>query len=241
MRPMMDSRTPRRSSGTASGSKPPPRSRTKTCERPGELGVDGDVARVGRELGGVHHRLARRRDERVGGVADRRVAHGDHLDRHAVRVLDLGGRLLERGRQARRRGRAIAGEEPAAELALLRAGELRHGARVVGALLDERKRLENRVVDVRGHLGALLRADALGALGGEVAAEAPPERRQDERQGEDHDHDREDRVAERVEGAGAREDDQRRPADEGGAEAAAVDVAEAVALGRGRGVARRAR
>ena len=115
-----------------------------------------------------------------------------------------------------------------------RASELRDGARVVGALLDERQRLKHRVVDVRGHLGALLRADPLSALGGEVAAEAPPERRQDEPEGQDHDHDREDRVAERIEGARERKDDERRPADEGCAEAATVDVAEAVALRSGR-------
>ena len=85
-----------------------------------------------------------------------------------------------------------------------------------------------------GHLGPLLRADPLGALGGEVPAESPPERREHERQGDDHDHDRHDRVASRIEGAGPREDDQRGADDEGDAEAAAVDVSKAVALGRRR-------
>ena len=36
MRPTIDSRTPRRSAGTAAGSKPGPRSRTKTCSAPSE-------------------------------------------------------------------------------------------------------------------------------------------------------------------------------------------------------------
>ncbi len=122
-----------------------------------KLGVDGDLAGVGRELGGVHHRFARgRRDERVARLPDRRVANCNHLDRHAVRLLDLGGRLLESRRQTRRRGRAVAGEQPAAKLALLGAGELRDGARVIRALLDERQRLKHGVVDVGGHLGAFL-------------------------------------------------------------------------------------
>ena len=112
-----------------------------------------------------------------------------------------------------------------------RAGELRHRARVVGALLDEGQRLKDRVVDVGGHHGPFLRADALGALGGEVPPESPPEGREHERQGDDRDQNRHDRVAGRVEGAGPRKDDQRGADDEGDAEAAAVDVSKAIALG----------
>ena len=44
MRPTMESRTPRRSAGTASGSNPGPRSRTNTCE---PLAVDLDVDDTG--------------------------------------------------------------------------------------------------------------------------------------------------------------------------------------------------
>ncbi|HEY6760790.1 MAG TPA: PspC domain-containing protein, partial [Baekduia sp.] len=44
-------------------------------------------------------------------------------------------------------------------------------ARVVRSPLHERERLQDRVVQVRGDLGAFLRADALGALGGPAARE----------------------------------------------------------------------
>ncbi len=83
-----------------------------------------------------------------------------------------------------------------------------------------------------GHVGALLRADPLSPLGGEVPAKAPPERRKDETKGQDHDDDRQHRVAKRIESSSPRQDDQRRAADECHAEAAAVDVSQAVALGR---------
>ena len=59
IRPTIDCRTPSRSAGTASRSKPGPRSRTKTVDLLGlDLGVDrtGGAARV---LRGVDHRLAR--------------------------------------------------------------------------------------------------------------------------------------------------------------------------------------
>ena len=69
--------------------------------------------------------------------------------------------------------------EPRAQLALLAARERGDLRRVVGALLHERERLEHRVVQVRGDLGALLRADALGALGVERAHEAHDPRRED--------------------------------------------------------------
>ena len=103
-----------------------------------------------------------------GAVADR-----DDLDRHAVVVLDLGRGGLERARRALRVGRARrAAVEPRAQLALLAAGERGDLARVVGALLHQRERLQHRVVQVRGDLGALLRADPLGALGGQRRARA---------------------------------------------------------------------
>ena len=63
-------------------------------------------------------------------------------------------------------------EQPVAQLALLAARQAGHLARVVGALLDQRERLQDRVVQVGGQLGALLLADARGALGGQAAREA---------------------------------------------------------------------
>jgi len=47
--------------------------------------------------------------------------------------------------------------------------------------LDERQRLQHRVVDARSHVGALVRADARGALGIALERE-PPE------QGPAHEH-----------------------------------------------------
>ena len=79
MRPIIDSRMPRRSSGTASGSKPGPRSSMNTRASPSlDLGVEPDRAAVGGELGGVGERLARRRDRRASRpLVERRVADDD--------------------------------------------------------------------------------------------------------------------------------------------------------------------
>ena len=63
--------------------------------------------------------------------------------------------------------------EPAAQLALLAAGERRDALRLAGVALDERERLEHRVVDARGDVGALLPADPGAALGVPVEREAP--------------------------------------------------------------------
>ncbi len=121
-----------------------------------------------RELRGVQHRLAGGGDERLAIAIEARVADVDDVDRHPVGLLDLLRGGLELGREpalavrARRRAR-----QPRPQLALLAASERRHLARVARALLHERERLQDRVVQVRGHLGALLRADALGALGGQ--------------------------------------------------------------------------
>ena len=93
----------------------------------------------------------------------RRVADDHGLDGDAVGLLDLGGDLLHGGGEGHGRagGRGV---EPAAELALLRAGEPGDLARVVGGLADEGEGLQHRVVDVRGDVGALLLADVLAPL-----------------------------------------------------------------------------
>ena len=135
----------------------------------GRLGVDVD-GRAAAELRGVDHRLARGGDERLAAPVERPVADDDDLDRHAVGALDLAGHRLEG------RGEpivvALAAGQPRAQLAFLRARQRGDRARVVGALLHERQRLQDRVVQVRPHLGARLRADALLALGGQRAHRA---------------------------------------------------------------------
>ena len=73
-RPSIDSRSPRRSAGTAARSKPAPRSRTKTeTRRRVRLGVHRDLA-AARELGGVRHRLARGEHELLDVGVERHVA-----------------------------------------------------------------------------------------------------------------------------------------------------------------------
>jgi hypothetical protein len=100
-----------------------------------------------------------------------------------VPVLDLRDHGLERGDEARRRtvcGRALV-EQPGPELALLAAGEHAGPARCVGVPLDERERLQHRVVQVGRHLGALLGADALPALHAEIAPQPHDPRPEEQR------------------------------------------------------------
>ena len=101
-----------------------------------------------------------------------------------MRVLDVGGGATQRGRERRRtralpvrRGRAgRSGVEPAAQLAFLSAGEASYGVRIRGLALDQGQRLQHGVVDVRSDLGPFVLADALAALGGELAQQPEQER-----------------------------------------------------------------
>ena len=78
--------------------------------------------------------------------------------------------------------------QPGAQLALLGARQARHLARRLAAL-DERQRLEHRVVEVRRHLGARLGPDAAAALLDQLAAHAPDPRAGDQGGSADgHDH-----------------------------------------------------
>ena len=181
IRPSIDSASPRRSAGTAARSKPAPRSRTKTLTRVVVgLGVDRDLVGA-RELRRVRHRLARGEHDGAHVVVERAVAAARELDAHAVQLLDLGGRVRERAdeRVARRGAVAV---EPAAQLALLPPRERGDAARLVGVALDQRERLQHRVVHARGDLGALLDADARRALGVALARELPEPRPDDEQQ-----------------------------------------------------------
>ena len=121
-----------------------------------------------------------RGDQRAARVVERRVADG-RRPRSARRGPP---RPRRRRRAARRRGarRARPSGAPdshARSSRSWRRASVGDRARVVGALLDERQRLQHRVVQVGGDLGALLRADALGALGRQAADEPQPERRED--------------------------------------------------------------
>ena len=179
-------RRPGRSPGRGRGRRP-------ASALVGRLGVDVD-RRAAAELRRVDHRLARGGHERLAALVERRVADDDDLDRHAVGALDLAGHRLQRGGEpvvVALRGR----RQPRAQLALLAAGQRGHLARVVGALLHERERLQHRVVEVRGHLGALLRADALRALGGQRAHEPERPRREDDPEHDGHHEHGEDDVA----------------------------------------------
>ena len=81
------------------------------------------------------------------------------------------------------RGAAI--EEPAAQLTLLAPCQRRHLVRVGGTVLNQRERLQHGVVQVRGHLRALLLADARGALGGQAAAKPHEPGPEDDQERED--------------------------------------------------------
>ena len=113
-----------------------------------------------RLLGGV--------EQRVGLRARARVAHGHHLDRLAVLVLDAGRYVLQsRTHRTVRRGALLI--QPFAQLAFLLAGQREDHGRVVAVQLDQRQRLQHAIVQMGGHVGALLLALLQRAFGAEIA------------------------------------------------------------------------
>ena len=105
----------------------------------------------------------------------------------AKRLVDLGGGLLQGPGEGHLLG-CNRGVEPAAQLALLRAGQPDHLARVVGGPADQGERLQHRVVHVRRDLSPLLGADALAPLGPQVVRDLqPPGTSQHRDAGHDHD------------------------------------------------------
>ena len=78
-------------------------------------------------------------------------------------------------------------EQPAAQLAFLHARQPHDLARIVGAPLHERQRLEHGVVQVRGDLGALVGTDALAPLGDELVHQLPQPGPEDQREPDEHD------------------------------------------------------
>ena len=102
MRPTIESRTPRRSAGTASAVEARAAIAHEDLDALAlDLGEERDRLRA-RELRRVHQRLARGGDQRGRAVVERPVAHGDDLDRHVVVALDLGRGGLQRARERRR-------------------------------------------------------------------------------------------------------------------------------------------
>src|SRR6185436_6620011 len=127
------------------------------------------------------HRLAGGEHD---GVLRRRIARAGELDANAVELLDVG-----RGRRERRneRGAVVAERprsvEPAAQLSLLAPRQRGDAARLARVTLDQRQRLQHGVVDALGHLGALVRADAGGALGVALERKPPEQGPADEHEG----------------------------------------------------------
>ena len=153
-----------------------------------DLEVDRDHrrARVPRR---VDHRLARRERR----ARCRRSSSGQSpptctdLDRHAVALLDVGGGAFDRVAEIEVGVHRRAAEQPRRAARAPATREADDGARIVGAALDHREGLQHGVVEVRGHLGALVGADALAALLHERVPQAPQPRPEDQREpAEDH-------------------------------------------------------
>jgi len=119
-------------------------------------------------LGRVGRRLARSVDQRARALVEGQIPHDYDVDRDAMHALDpIGHRIHRFAKHLPVAGRR-APVQPRAQLALLRARERRHLLRA-GRALDHRQRLEDRVVQVSGHLGALLGTDPHAPLFTELA------------------------------------------------------------------------
>ena len=195
-RPMIEWRMPARSRVDRGGIEARARVAHKhVVRRAGELRVHADrLAAVPRRIG---RGLARGADHRTQRVGRGRVAHVHHLDRDAVRVLDLG-----HGRRERRRHRVGLGPtvliQVGAQVALLGARQAAPPSRVLRLRADERQRLQHRVVQVRGDLRALELAHALLALDRHLADEPHPPRRQHQGRGAHGGHGHQDRPQQRA-------------------------------------------
>ncbi len=164
--------------------------------------VDLDVERRGVDPGvpgRVDQRLARRCDQLGQRVIEWRVADDDDLDRDGIGVLDLGGGGPDGVGQVADRvgvGRRV---EHRPQGSLLPPGEPDDLPRRLGVALDQRERLQHRIVEVRGEGGALLAADALTSLFGQLRRHADPPRSGDQRDADERDGDGLEAVAQRRE------------------------------------------
>ena len=133
------------------------------------LGVDVDAVGFGVPRGvddGLAHGAHRLDHTRAGRCA----TTDDHeLDRDAMALLDLGADVLEHRSYSACAPIAIRAVEPRPQLPLLPRATRRGSDGIAAGALDERERLEDGVVEVRGDARTLLRADALPPLSNEVA------------------------------------------------------------------------
>ena len=84
-----------------------------------------------------------------------------------MQLLDIGSRVCERRDETICVGNAAA-VQPAAQLALLPACDRGDACRVARMPLDQRERLQHRIVDPGGDLGPLLQPHALRVLGSQL-------------------------------------------------------------------------
>ena len=120
-------------------------------------------------------------------IIDRDVADHHHVDRDAVGVLDLGRGTSAAGRPASAVVRLAV--QQAAQFTFLSTGQPGDLARRLRVALDERQRLQHRVVQMGGQFGPLLRPDAFAPLVGQARDGAHPPRPGDQRdagRGDDH-------------------------------------------------------
>jgi hypothetical protein len=144
--------------------------------------IDGHLVLTG-PLGCVHGGLACGIEQGAQRLVQLAVPHHHDLHGDAVISLDLPlqqadtfaehGGVLPDGT-----GRATL-EEPGAQLTLLDPGEAHHLLGIVGRALNERQRLQHRVMDVGRHLGPFFGQRTRLALGDEVPEEAQPPRAED--------------------------------------------------------------
>ena len=184
IRPTIDCRTPSRSSGTASEveARPPvahedrrPGS-ARPRRRPRPAGVRRVLGRVDQASRGRLHA------GRSSVLVERRVADRPRPRRRppCASSTSAGGRA--RGRRGTASASVAWGGRATARSSRSSARASRADlARVVGVALDQRQRLQHRVVHVRRQLGPLLRPDPLPPLLGELAGRADQPRSGDQR------------------------------------------------------------
>src|SRR5215211_7211158 len=144
------------------------------ADEPGELvrldlDVDRDQRRP-RVPGGVEGGLLAGVDQGPAGVVEGGVADHDDVHGHVVALLDPGGDRLH-GRPQATLGRYRSPVQPGPQLPLLAAGQA-HDLGGGGGPLDQGQGVQDRVVQVGGHLGPGLGADPAPALLGQLVDQA---------------------------------------------------------------------
>ena len=171
-RPRIDSASPWRSFPTASGSNPTPRSRTNNSTRSGSASRKTSIVSTLRVASRVHDRLAAGGDQRR-ATRRRRGASPDETTSTRTWWSSSTAASSRRSSAATDSlGDGAAGlEQPRPQLAFLASRHRPDLARVIGAALNQRERLQHAVVQMRGEVGALLVADAFASFEGEVGRE----------------------------------------------------------------------